>query len=460
MSLTREWQVSVPDGFDVHTDLLPEEQIILVNTTHGFEALNAATGETEWSVEAQSVKSTDRNRIYASAQATLYACDSTTGGIEWEYVLPSDIREVFSSTANSRSVAAANSLYITGTDFGADPGVIACVEKDGTEAWTRDLYPRDVYLHDMDLFVKDGNDTLCRIDTDTGGTIWSHNPERIFECIVTDNLVLYHGYNDVTALDRQTGHTEWTTPYSDYCWTFEVDGGYLYVGTRSTVTPSDNTLQSFDLSTGRERWSVESWNWVLDDFVSTDQTAFIVGDEGGVIGISTQTGSTRWQSNIGEEISNVDITHGHLYVNAASNTIHAYDIETGRQKWTHSLHSDQSRLIFDDNYVYVVSDKTCRVLDPETGRLEDDFPAVAVTADEGALFAVDESETVRAYSLTGDTNVFSERNSGTEVYDTKDTDDTQVFTTSKQEISFCPDCGASLDDHGNPSFCPSCGAKL
>ncbi|MFC7185824.1 PQQ-binding-like beta-propeller repeat protein [Halorubrum yunnanense] len=458
MGVTTEWTTTVPDAGWIRAEGASDVGLVYVNTDNALRALDVSTGETAWTSEAENAFTSDDGTVYLTAGPTLWACDRDTGATRWEYVAPDPIDDV-RRTETGRT-------YVECTDLGDDTGHVTAVSGDGTELWTRSTgYSGDLFTSDGKPYVVDTDENVHRLDPDTGGSVWSYGADRIFETVQDGTTLLFHGYDGIVALDLRTGDEVWSVPFSDYCWTFDIDDRSLYVGTNSSVTQENNTLRSIDLDTGRERWVAESEGWILGSFEMDGDTAYVGGEEGSIVAFSKRTGKERWQSTLGGEVWTIRVGRGIVFAGSKEDGEMgcAFDARSGERLW--SLSSDPTDewgvgIEFVADYVVQTRSEAFRALDPSDGALVLERPGGVTESHGDALFAVDEDE-ISAYSLADDVELFARDASGTEVFVDDDSGtDTRVFAGDDGDTRFCPRCGSSIDPDLDPSFCPECGAEL
>lgn len=458
MGVTTEWTTTVPDAGSIRVEGVADTGLVYVSTDDALSALDVSTGQVAWTSEAGRAFPSDDETVYLTAGPSMWACDRDTGATKWEYVAPEEIRDV-RRTETGRT-------YVRCADFDDETGHVTAVSGDGTELWTRATgYGGDMWTSDGEPYAIDSDETIHRLDPDTGGSVWSYDADRIFDTVLHGTTLLFHGYEGIVALDLRTGDEVWSLPFSDYCWRFETDDRSLYVGTNSSVSREQNTLRSIDIGTGRERWVTESQGWILNSVGMNEDTAYVGGEEGSIVAFSKRTGRERWQSTVDGEVWRVQVGHGIAFAEsrAEGKAGYAFDAGSGELLW--SIDSDRTNnwnqsIELVGDHVVETQPETFRALEPSDGSLALERPASFTASHGDALFAVDEDE-VSAYSLADDVELFGRKTSGTEVFVDDDSGtDTRVFAGDDGDTRFCPRCGSSIDPELDPSFCPECGTEL
>ncbi len=104
-------------------------------------------------------------------------------------------------------------------------------------------------------------------------------------------------------------------------------------GTRVLVASRDNWLRSIHAGTFALDWPLE----LSDDILAApafDERSVVAGDaRGEVVCVEREKGIRRWRSDVGAPVAGVCAAEGRAYVTAATGTVQALDLESGRVEW-------------------------------------------------------------------------------------------------------------------------------
>lgn len=298
---------------------------------------------------------------------------------------------------------------------------------DGTEEWYISLPAfNGVPMYGVLLLDDIGNlyvsceDGLQCIDSETGAITWSKRSKNgASEPTVTEagDMVVYKdGYNEIRALDVETGRSRWT--YTER----EADPpgrGEMIHDSRLLLNHFNvPAVRALNLEDGALEWSLEQkYSEVLPH--RPTNLLFAISDES-LDAIDLVTGAIRWTVELAPEESGMRGGRDSLYL------------------------ANGERIVRRDSESGVVRDRSpalgCEITDFVVGR-----GRLAVIGQERlALLSGDRD------SDTGDTEVWSD---GT-------TSSTGGETSVYDGSPSCPNCGTGLGRYDDADFCPNCGKSL
>ena len=143
-------------------------------------------------------------------------------------------------------------------------------------------------------------------------------------------------------------------------------------GTNSVVTGPEPPIEF--------KWSVSPAQDRFNTPVVADGRIFAANKQGGMLlALDIETGEEIWRKTFEQWLSDPAVANGVLYIKDAStsidhepNRILAYDVATGKRKWTYELTDEEHRgttLIVTGETVYAAADKYLLAINATTGEL-------------------------------------------------------------------------------------------
>lgn len=223
----------------------------------------------------------------------------------------------------------------------------------------------DVLVDDEFAYLQLGGG-IQAFAADTGEPAWSFEPEwtavgisssgeRVF---VTDATAGEGG--TLTALERRTGETRWTTDVIGETYSSPVVGDAVY------VLNNEGTLYSIEPETGDLEWQ-ERVTDTPDRYAIPavrNGTVYVSDESGGqVIAFDADTGGRNWETPIprgdgtgtSTTLSAPVCTRDSVLVGAAPGGLVALSQSDGSIRWQSSSHSILSNLAMNDSGVYALS---------------------------------------------------------------------------------------------------------
>lgn len=312
--------------------------------------LSSASDSESVSVGIRDAAGSEGETVYAgSFDGWLYALDTDTGTVEWNY-------EAGSFLSSSPTVVD-GTVYVGAIDGASnDHGVHALDAPTGAVEWT----------------------------TDAGGEV-SSSPT------VVDGTV-YIGSDDkkVYALDADDGAVEW-----QYETDGEVDAAPAVVDGTVYVGSDDNHLYALDANDGSLEWRTETHSVVASPTVVED-TVYVVsgGSNGKLYALSALDGSIEWEREVSVgSAAAPTIVDETVYLGAA-----AFDVTDGSTRWDAEMSVSGSATVVDDT-VYVAVDGDSDVTGSNTVAAFD-------AADGTELWSYDTGDRIRSTPTVADGTVY------------------------------------------------------
>lgn len=263
-------------------------------------ALDAATGETQWSTEAgwggmTADVAVDNDTVF-TAHRSLSAFDADTGDRNWQYedgVGP-----------NHGSVAVGD-----GTVFAPGP----------SDGWSVDA------IHAVDVETGEAEWTYQRDDASFAGAA---------PVLADGRLYLNDEGNDALyGLDADTGQEAWTLPLDSSLWAAPT----VWEGTVYVSGGLDDTwgLHAVDAATGEVEWSYDA-GYPLYEPTVADGTVYAGAQEDQLIALDATTGDEVWTSDApeGSILTPPTVAGGVVYAGSSSDAVYAIDAATGSELWS------------------------------------------------------------------------------------------------------------------------------
>lgn len=280
---TQRWRTKL-DGSTESPPLVADGTVYLGNTQR-FYAIDAETGDIEWTADYPSSTSPKvvGDTVYAATAKGLVALDKGDGSEQWQFENdPSDPR-------TERSVGATPAV-VDGTVYYAAErhGVFALDATTGEKKWEV-LWDDDGFYLNSDAFsvptvadgtVYVGQKDLLALDAATGDIEWlldiNPDPRTVGyneSVAVVDGTVYHTGSGDIIAFDTETAEKQWQRAYESV--TFEssptVADGVVY------ASSTNGELYAFDAEDGTIRGQFRN-----DDRSSDAETTAAVPADGTV----------------------------------------------------------------------------------------------------------------------------------------------------------------------------------
>ena len=205
------------------------------------------------------------------------------------------------------------------------------------------------------IYVMDGHATVSALDARTGAQVWKSDLRGRARrdtvafggglAIAEGKLVVTSGYRFVTQLDAETGAVLWRTQTEQ-----PIHAAPTISGGRIFVVAIDNTLLTFDFTTGKEGWTYQALTEparllaASSPAVSGDTVVAAFGS-GELIALRAANGNDLWsealsrasRTNALSEIRDIAgrpvISRGVVYAVSHSGVMSAMDIRSGQPKW-------------------------------------------------------------------------------------------------------------------------------
>lgn len=206
------------------------------------------------------------------------------------------------------------------------------------------------------IYVMDGHATVSALDARTGAQVWKSDLRGRARrdtvafggglAIAEGKLVVTSGYRFVTQLDAETGAVLWRTQTEQ-----PIHAAPTISGGRIFVVAIDNTLLTFDFTTGKEGWTYQALTEparllaASSPAVSGDTVVAAFGS-GELIALRAANGNDLWsealsrasRTNALSEIRDIAgrpvIYQGDVVAISHSGVLSSTDLRTGQTRWT------------------------------------------------------------------------------------------------------------------------------
>ncbi len=214
------------------------------------------------------------------------------------------------------------------------------------------IYPLNVDIHgaskssptvdDTGVYVGSDSGWFLKLDHD-GETLWSFyvpgSNNGIHGSAAVDDKKVYIGtYNGfLYALDKTNGDLIWANPVADYIGASPLlaDGG-LFI-TAETSHPN-GVVARLDCNTGETQW-VSEWlgghSHSSPAYDKTTDTVLAGANSGRFYTLKADTGEIVWKKQLKGQVKGTPmIWDGTAYFSSWDRNYHAYDISSGKPRWT------------------------------------------------------------------------------------------------------------------------------
>ncbi|RJX43669.1 hypothetical protein DM826_05300 [Halonotius aquaticus] len=277
-----EWSFEAGQGFD-SSATVADGRVFFGSFDDNLYALDTETGRKEWVFDAHGIGSSPtvfEGTVFIGSYNNLYAVDAETGDQEW--VFETDIAS--SPTVSSGTVfvgSGDNNLYAVDAETGDQQWVFE----------TGDSVYSSPTVANGTVFVGSRDNNLYAVDTETGQEEWAFETGGVVDCspTVSDNVVFFgSGDERFYALDAETGQEEWVS--------------YVPYPVRSSPTVADGTL------------------FIAADNEPNSLTLAETSDDGIIGALDLETGEPKWSLNIGIDFSSPTVANGTLFIGSSNDT--------------------------------------------------------------------------------------------------------------------------------------------
>jgi len=310
------------------------DEVAYVGDSRGVYALDAATGEERWHLDAgawvsamsltDSVVYVGGNDVDAGAYY-IYALDDATGEERWR----------FQTGGKIASPAVANGIVYVGSD---DNYVYALDAATGKWLWRfKAGFEGDVVgfsvpvVADGVVYIGGADEYVYALDAGTGELRWRHQmSDRIPDLAVAERVVYVSGWmSGLHALEAGSGEQLWVFG-GGMIGPAAVADDVVYVG-------SNDGAYSVDAATGEERWLFKAKGWAASPAVAEGvvyvTSEVIAGNEYYIYALDSATGEERWRFQTGGTISSPAVANGIAYISSGDGYLYALDTTTLEQRW-------------------------------------------------------------------------------------------------------------------------------
>lgn len=326
---TAAWHVQVTDRNLPAPPAVANGTVYLSTLSGSAYALNAATGQTKWSVKLDgnivSSPVVVNNVVYVGSDSNyIYALNTSNGSTIWRFDAG-----VGNETVVTRSVAIANGIvYGSSSDLTDHSYLFAINASTGQQVWrvkVRDQLFTDVqvvngvvYLASSAIVQEGGPRTtdsyVYAYTASSGNRLWISGKigNMILSAPAIFNGVVYVGSEDtsVYALNASTGKQVWRQQFGGPIYASPVvANGTLYAGVASnpsTAAPS--------------------------------QTSDATTTSGSIVALNASTGNLIWQQQVNTYTgTSLASANNLIYFGTNDNVAHALNASTGFQAWSYQM---------------------------------------------------------------------------------------------------------------------------
>ena len=325
-------------------------------TNWRFETKATLTWESDPIRKAHMSPAAGEGTVYSKTAGDVVAIDEESGTERWRFEGDAEIELAPVFTDGTVFVASETELY-------------ALDGRAGTVQWKRSFEDRIDAMtgtEDGTVYVA-ADEQVFALDAETGEQEWVAPGEQCSllrwpetDLVVTDDDVLYAGYDHLYAIDRTDGTVRWSVHHSFDGPSLAVGGGTAYVGTDTSDDEPDNVL-AFDVEDGSKLWSTQMTELPIDGIAADDDSLYVTLEDGKtplLVELSADDGTERWRfegNDDGDGVVPVPVIAGDTVYFAANRRVHAFDRNGNRTgRWETTGPIGESPVVTDDA-VYVPS---------------------------------------------------------------------------------------------------------
>ncbi|MFG2510799.1 PQQ-binding-like beta-propeller repeat protein [Streptomyces sp. NPDC048584] len=285
--------------------------------------------------------------VVIASGSPLAALDTATGGKKWS--LPGG------AIPGAPLLLGNGTLYLASSEY--DGSVIGYDPATGKETWRSHLskayrQPRPIAVDERQVYViaeileDDGSsktNVIAALDSATGRIAWKEQRDTgteqngIHAAVRGRHLVYTDFRKNLTVRDTATGSQVWTHR------TTRTNYGFFAVHQELVIVPQGRTLQAFNLSDGKEKWSLKTSGFAaFKEPAVLEDVLYIADSDRTLRAVDPRTGKLLWQS---EALAKAGLQVPRQYVKAGGTLygatdlddkggIVALDAKTGDVRWT------------------------------------------------------------------------------------------------------------------------------
>lgn len=285
--------------------------------------------------------------VVIASGSPLAALDTATGGKKWS--LPGG------AIPGAPLLLGNGTLYLASSEY--DGSVIGYDPATGKETWRSHLsdayrQPRPIAVDERQVYViaeileDDGSsktNVIAALDSATGRIAWKEQRDTgteqngIHAAVRGRHLVYTDFKKNLTVRDTATGSQVWTHK------TTKTNYGFFAVHQELVIVPQGRTLQAFNLSDGKEKWSLKTSGFAaFKEPAVLEDVLYIADSDRTLRAVDPRTGKLLWQS---EALAKEGLHVPRQYVKAGGTLygatdlddkggIIALDAKTGDVRWT------------------------------------------------------------------------------------------------------------------------------
>jgi outer membrane protein assembly factor BamB len=293
------------------------------------------------------------------------------------------------------------------------------------------LWARGFAAHNNIVFVGLKGGKLAALDVSDGDPQWQVDlginvqmpPLIVGEVIYVPTTFVGPGFQNnsqgkakIFALEASTGKEIWSFESDNYILqTPFLAGDVLYAG-GSYIDPAQEIeeggpLRLYALSAkgGKPFWSYESQDGFIKTVYATERVVSYIAYQDFISGIDAQGGSLLWRKDTGNWVPALSGTGNTIYFGSANTIIHAIKANNGETLWKFNIPGGTfnyvlAEPVLDEDIIYILTQRgDIMALNAQNGDLLWTFPTeitsrVGLTIADSWLFIGDETGRVYAYT--------------------------------------------------------------
>lgn len=285
--------------------------------------------------------------VVIASGSPLAALDAATGGQKWS--LPGG------AVPGAPLLLSEDTLYLASSEY--DGSVIGYAPASGKETWRSRLgkeyrQPRPIAVDGEQVYViaeileDDGSsktNVIAALNSTTGRVAWKEQRDvgteqnGIHAAVRGRHLVYTDFKKNLTVRDTAGGGQVWTHK------TTKTNYGFFTAHQDLVIVPQGNVLQAFNLTDGKEKWSLEASDGALFKEPAVLEDVLYVADSARAMrAVDPRTGKQLWKS---EALADAGLQVPRQYVKAGDTLYGATDLDkqggiiamdarTGAVRWT------------------------------------------------------------------------------------------------------------------------------
>lgn len=262
--------------------------------------------------------------ILLRSENAVYAVDSVSGSLVWNYPLKN---KIYITTAKTLD----GTVYVVGNAW-----ALALDQKSGDVIWKRSIQldsgTEITMVSNKSLLINNASKAILALDNSTGQIRWQVPTSRGPTILFVDDSVVYALNDGITEYDEITGNVIWERDEKGILSASYQNHSIYYVRLlkgASSGTAGRYEIVAFDTQTNIDRWRVELNGSGNPEITKTEEIV-LVSLNPSLFALDPETGEVQWQAQVKVGLKPIHVENRVYIFEGFTRRILALDDETGQ----------------------------------------------------------------------------------------------------------------------------------